>query len=260
MKIGLMFILLILALGAPSVNSQEKTNIVIGVSPQEPYFLGDGTPGLTHELIHAMNQIQQQYHFTMMSIPVKRAFQMLSKKWVDLIIWDNPMWGWKNKQSVQVSLPLIHEKDVFVAQLNTSRTQVYFDELVGKKLVLVNGYHYQFLNLETNVYELIKEHTIKLVKTEYAALEEIVSGRADVTVVSESSLGWFLTSQPQYQQKLLISERYDSEYERYFLLPEHGKIPVQEINQIIKVLSSNGTFNKIYEKYGLRAPTYIFED
>lgn len=242
------------------VSAQDKIQVIVGVSPQEPYFLEGDTTGLTHELINAMNQVQQQYQFNVMGIPVKRAFQMLSQKWVDLIIWDNPMWGWKNKQSVQVSLPLINEKDVFVALLDTSRKQSYFDELVGKRLVLVNGYHYQFLSLETNINELKKYHTIKLVKTESIALEEIVSGRADVTVVSESSLGWFLKSQPHHQQKLLISERYDSEYQRYFLLPEHSKIPIKEMNRILETLFANGTLGNIYKKYGLLSPNYMLKE
>lgn len=238
------------------VVQEPRTSIRVGASPHEPFFFEEGNRGLTVDLLSAMNQIQKKYRFEIIKVPAKRAFQFADKEWVEILSWDNPKWGWKERHPVEPSIPLIDEKDVFVTLKKGMRDQRYFDELSDKRLALINGYHYHFADFQTSHEELSKLYNVDLVKTEYSALQMLVSGRADVTVTSQSSLSWYLEQHPKVAQNLLISKKYDSQYKRYFLLVKHAPINIDEINNIIKQLSVDGVLLRLYQKYGLSPPIY----
>lgn len=75
-------------------------------------------------------------------------------------------------------------------------------------------------------------------------------------MVSESTLNWFVYSNPDNKNKLLTSERYDREYERYFIVPQKAQISSAQVNAILETLSELKILNELYAKYGLNAPTY----
>jgi ABC-type amino acid transport substrate-binding protein len=236
---------------------QDKRILIrVGASPHEPFFFEEENRGLTVDLISAMNQVQKKYRFEIIKVPAKRAFQFADREWVDVLSWDNPKWGWKENHPVESSIPLIDEKDLFVTLKKGMRDQRYFDELSDKRLALINGYHYHFADFETSYEKLSKVYNIDLVKTEYSALQMIVSGRADVTVTSQSSLAWYLEQHPEAAENFLISKKYDSQYQRYFLLVKHAPIQINEINQILKQLAVDGVLLRLYQKYGLSPPIY----
>ncbi|WP_286266128.1 substrate-binding periplasmic protein [Thalassotalea atypica] len=236
--------------------SNKPIKIVVSASTHEPYLFEDGDHGLTIDLLLAMNNVQSDFRFVLKRIPAKRVFQSIEQNWTDIVMWDNPVWGWKLKHNIMISHPLNAEKDRFIALKSSTRQQDYFDDFSGKRIVLVNGYHYQFREKDNDKWFEDPQYLPIFVKTELAALKMLITERGDIAVVSESTLNWFVYSNPDNKNKLLTSERYDREYERYFIVPQKAQISSAQVNAILETLSELKILNELYAKYGLNAPTY----
>ncbi len=100
---------------------------------------------------------------------------------------------------------LVSSKDIFVTTNDSRSTQDSFKDLNTKKLALVNGYHYKFVNLETDAEKRSTHFDLTLVRTEEAALKMVLANRVEISVVSETALNWFLLRYPEKRAKLLIS-------------------------------------------------------
>ena len=78
--------------------------------------------------------------------------------------------------------------------------------------------------------------------------ELLVRGRIDVTLVSGSSLGFFIDSQ-HYQGKLFISPFPQSSYTRHILLPKSRPELHATLNDIAEQMDRDPRWHKVLESY-----------
>ncbi|MBU2114662.1 MAG: hypothetical protein KKE94_12950, partial [Gammaproteobacteria bacterium] len=90
---------------------------------------------------------------------------------VDIVMWDNVNWGWNNSENLTASLPLLYSEDRFVIHSSNTSAEDYFDNFTGKSICGVNGYHYVFLNFETDYNAISKDLNITLVRTEEESIK-----------------------------------------------------------------------------------------
>ena len=120
----------------------------------------------------------------------------------------------------------------------------------------MNGYHYRFADFETDVDKLSARFNLSIVRTEEAAIKMTVTNRVEATIVSDTSLGWFLLRNPEYHSKILTSDKYDTAYSRHFLVKKNSFIKVSELNDILLSADEKGLLAPIYKKYGLTKPSF----
>ncbi|WDE00156.1 substrate-binding periplasmic protein [Thalassomonas actiniarum] len=228
----------------------EVIEIKVGTIPRPPFLAANDMTGAAAEVLAAMNRVQNQFEFILVSVPTKRRIQSLTDGWVDVFMWDNPAWGWK-KDSLLLSLPLVANKDVFLALKQEQRDQAFFADLTDKRLVAVHGYYYRFADFITDESRLSKMFDISLVSNEELTIKMLLAKRADIAAVSTITLNWFLLRYPQYRDKLIISERIDSSHERFFLIPKSAPIQAREIDEILATADQQGLLSVIYQRYGL---------
>ncbi|MGL5610617.1 MAG: ABC transporter substrate-binding protein, partial [Aeromonas veronii] len=108
----------------------------------------------------------------------------------------------------------------------------------------VEGYRYQGIDDAAARGELVRQDA-KKVKTN---LELLVRGRIDVTLVSGSSLGFFIDSQ-HYQGKLFISPFPQSSYTRHILLPKSRPELHATLNDIAEQMDRDPRWHKVLESY-----------
>ncbi len=233
-------------------HGQPAPKVKLGAIDRAPFFFSETGTGLGVDLVNVLNQIQSDYRFMHVAIPTKRRTQALEFGWVDGMLWDNPAWGWQ-ADKINTSLPLFSAKDVFVTLKGDDTTQDYFNDLTGKRIGAVRGYYYNFLKEAgaENRYDLVN------VATEDQTLSLLVQKRVAVAVTSTSSIQWFLSQQPQYQDALYISERVDGAYERYVLLSNSAPIEIAQIDRYLLRAHQEGLIAPIYAKYGLTVPTSL---
>lgn len=233
--------------------SRIQINVGIGIRP--PYLLENHSKGAGPDIIHALNLIQEQFIFKLVPVPIKRRTQSLYEGWVDIIMWDNPNWGW-NDNELESSQTLLHAKDVFIALVDKYQSQDIFNDLTNVRLAMVHGYHYKFVNYETDPVKLNKKFNITLVRTEADTINILLSGRVDMAITSNAALAWYFKQYPEHKSKILISDKYDTQYKRYFLVPKSSPISAAELNALMSNADNKGLLAPIYQRYGLVKPEF----
>jgi len=203
-----------------------------------------------------MNKVQKDYRFIYSPIPIKRRVRALYEGQVDIMMWDNPAWGWSNTKIIESSLPLASAADKYLALNTPANNQSIFEHLNNFRIAAVHGFHYTFTNFETDIEKLQKLFNLTLVRTEEESILMTLKGKTDISVASTIAINWFLLRNPQYRDKILVSNKSDSEYKRYFLTLATSPITTSELNNILKLAHNKNLLSPIYEKYGIEQPNF----
>ncbi|MCM8528791.1 MAG: ABC transporter substrate-binding protein [Lentisphaeraceae bacterium] len=235
-------------------DASSKTVVRIGVADacQEPLTFEDGS-GISFDIISALNQIQSKYEFTHEFLPTKRLENLSQNGKIHIAAFSNLSWGW-DQNKVSRSTDLIADKDVFFTLKKDGRDHSYFDDIPSKLIAGVKGFHYNFNKVKTNSENEKKPPRFIGVYSEKSVVDMVILERAEIGVVSIFTLQYLFMTDPQKYAKLLISEKYDSEYERYYVLNESSPIKAEEINSFLAQIKKEGVLQKIFEKYGLQKP------
>lgn len=258
-KFSFAFLLLITCHSAYSTPKNNETikliTIKVGSGIRPPFLIKDGN-GMGMEIISVFNSIQKKFYFELIYTPIKRRVRSLEDGLVDVFMWDNLNWGWQGS-NLKASMPILHSKDVFLTQFSATKSQSYFDDFNHKRICGVNGYHYEFANYSTDTSELSKQFKITLVRTEEESIKMALFNRCDISVASKSAIDWFFRNNIDLRNKLLISEKFDTEYSRHFLIPDTAPISVNEINDMIIKANDLNLLTPIYKKYGQVLPDLV---
>lgn len=244
-------ILLLTLISYPSLASKIVVKVGAGIRP--PFLLPDGN-GMGPEIITVFNFVQDDFHFELVSVPIARRVTSLENGLVDIVMWDNVNWGWNNIESLTASIPLLYSEDRFVTHSSNTSAEDYFDNFTGKNICGVNGYHYVFLNFETDYNALSKDFHITLVRTEEESIKMALNKRCDISVASLSAINWFFTVDQDARSQLTVSKRFDTKYSRHFLIPAYAPISSDEINSIFIKANKLGLIEPIYTRYGQSVP------
>lgn len=244
-------ILLLALISYPSLANKIEVKVGAGIRP--PFLLPDGK-GMGPDIITAFNLVQSDFHFELVSIPVARRVTSLESGLVDIVMWDNVNWGWNNIENLTASMPLLYSEDRFITQSSNSSAEAYFDNFTGKSICGVNGYHYVFLNFETDFKAFSKDLNITLVRTEEESIKMALNKRCDISVASLSAINWYFTVHPDARSQLTVSKRFDSNYTRHFLIPGYAPISADEIDSIFTKANKLGLLEPIYKRYGQSIP------
>ena len=235
--------------------SGAQTLIRVGDIIRPPFVISEQA-GLSIEFLRALNQVQTEFNFELVIVPTTRRLDSLTENWADVFMWDNPDWGWKKSQ-ISTSVPLLNSREFYLTLRSYSESQSIFDKLSLHSIAGVRGYHYSFVNYETDPEILINEHNMVLVKSELDALTMLTMGRVKMAITSDSAFNWFLLRNRNYKESaFLISDKSDSKYQRFFLIPPVAKISPEAINQIVRLADNRDLLQKIYKKYRLVKPTF----
>lgn len=244
-------ILLLALISYPSLASKIVVKVGAGIRP--PFLLPDGK-GMGPEIITVFNLVQDDFHFELVSVPIARRVTSLENGLVDIVMWDNVSWGWNNSENLTASIPLLYSEDRFVTHSSNTSAENYFDNFTGKSICGVNGYHYVFLNYETDYNAISKDINITLVRTEEESIKMALNKRCDISVASLSAINWFFTVYQDARSQLTISTRFDTQYTRHFLIPAYAPISADEIDSIFLKANKLGLIAPIYSRYGQSIP------
>jgi ABC-type amino acid transport substrate-binding protein len=244
--------LLLAALGALwLIPSQAAQLVRIGAAHFPPYTvrpeMGADT-GLLPQLIQALNASQADYQFVLVPTSIPRRYGDLKQGRVDMAIFENPDWGWKDIPHTSVDLGL-EDAEIFVAQRLPDRQQNYFSDLSGKRLALFSGYHYEFANFNADPKFLAQNYNATLTYSHDSNLLMVLRGRADIALVTRSYLSDYLLRNEKVAGQLLVSERIDQVYHHYAILRPTAPISGEAFSKLLQGLRDNGQMLKIFEPY-----------
>lgn len=237
------------ALTLTPVWAQTPQTVKVGVYPFLPF--SDGSAGLTHDLVQALNSFQSEYRFETVSTSANRRYRDMADGVYSHILFESVKWGW---QSAPVDVSKVYLKgdgEVLVARAQRGRGQAYFQTLTDKDILVVLGYHYAFADFEADPAVLRKRFSITFSSDNAVSLRNLLSGRGDVAVLTRSYLGRYLVEQPQDRALLLISQHMDQTYAHTALVAKGARPTVQEFNRLLWQMESAGVLGKLWAAYGM---------
>ncbi|VVQ05112.1 hypothetical protein PS918_04562 [Pseudomonas fluorescens] len=235
--------------------SQAAQLVRIGAAHFPPYTVRPETgadTGLLPQLVEALNALQKDYQFVLVPTSIPRRFGDFKQGRIDMAIFENPAWGWKDIPRTDVDMGL-EDAEIFVAQRQPEgrpvREQDYFADLTGKRLALFSGYHYEFANFNAEPKYLATHYNATLTYSHDSNLLMVLRGRADIALVTRSYLSDYFLRNLKVADQLLVSERIDQIYHHYAILRPASPISGEAFSQLLQGLRDNGQMLKIFEPY-----------
>lgn len=249
----LCFRLLLVVLGvAVAPLLQAAQNIKVGAYHFPPYAIKPerGGGGLLPQLLEQLNRQQSEYRFSLVPTSATRRYRDFAQRRFDLIFFEMPAWGWQNSTFDAVELPL-EDAEVYVAKAGFGRNEAYFSRLKGKRLTLVQGYHYALADFNTDPNYLAANYNAHLTYSHDSNMLMLLHGRADVSVVTRSYIRDFLVRYPEYADELLVSERIDQRYRPCALLRPDAPIDAQTLAALLEGLRESGELQALFGPAGI---------
>ncbi|AZE90463.1 substrate-binding periplasmic protein [Pseudomonas orientalis] len=204
--------------------------------------------GLLPQLVEALNAVQSDYQFVLVPTSIPRRFRDFEQGRVDMAIFENPSWGWKNVVHTSVDMGL-EDAEIFVAEREPGRDQGFFTDLAGKRLAVFSGYHYAFAQFNADPKYLAEHFNATLTYSHDSNLLMVARGRADIALVTRSYLSDFMVRNADMADRFLVSERIDQVYHHYALLRPKAPITGPVFAELLKRLRDNGQMLRIFEPY-----------
>ncbi|MGE8065923.1 substrate-binding periplasmic protein [Pseudomonas sp. NPDC089569] len=235
--------------------SQAAQLVRIGAAHFPPYTVrpeNGADTGLLPQLADALNALQSDYQFVLVPTSIPRRFGDFKQGRIDMAIFENPNWGWKEIPHTDVDMGL-EDAEIFVAQRQPegrpTRQQDYFVDLAGKRLALFSGYHYEFANFNAEPKYLAQNYNATLTYSHDSNLLMVLRGRADIALVTRSYLSDYLLRNEKVADQLLVSDRIDQVYHHYAILRPAAPITGEAFGKLLQGLRDNGQMLKIFDPY-----------
>lgn len=231
--------------------AQAAQQVRVGAAHFPPYTVrpeSGADTGLLPQLVEALNQLQTDYQFVLVPTSIPRRFGDFKQGRVDMAIFENPDWGWKDIPHTSVDMGL-EDAEIFVAQREPDRRESYFADLTGKRLALFSGYHYEFAHFNADPKFLTQNYNATLTYSHDSNLLMVLRGRADIALVTRSYLFDYLLRNEKVADQLLVSQRIDQIYHHYALLSPAAPISGEAFGKLLQGLRDNGQMLKIFEPY-----------
>lgn len=231
-----------------------KTKVYVAAYDYPPYFSDILETDLTRELVKRLNDYQDNYDFIIQVIPPSARYKALSGKGCcDLIFFESPTWGWKERGvSIKTTFPLVRGKERLITVKTPNRSQSFFETIDNKSFAGVKGYHYLIGGELKGFSELKKDDTVYLADSRITNIRMVLGGRVDLTTVNDELLA-ALEGSPQINiENLLLAENPDITYDLHLLVAQSSKIKVQSLQRLLSELGRRGEIDRLFRRFNMK--------
>ncbi len=250
--LGLSLILIMLLSGMFSSASSAPIEVKVHFDSFPPYLIleGEKRSGIAVEMIEIMNNFQSRYYFTFVNNPPMRRFKRFDEGKYDMSTFDHLHWGW-DKEKVDASDVYLRGGEKYVALAKPNRGQQYFEVFEGKKIGGFLGYHYAMANFNNDPKYLLETFNMELSSSHKGNLLKLLKGRVDMIILTDAFLSRWLVLHPEDKNKLLVSDKWDQEYNFVLIIRKGIKPSVQELNELLTKMNQAGVLFPLWQKYGI---------
>ncbi|RUO75963.1 amino acid ABC transporter substrate-binding protein [Idiomarina seosinensis] len=234
--------------------ASARKSVYVAAYDFPPFFSDRLETDVTRELIKLLNNYQTTYEFILQAIPPNGRYEALSESGCcDVMFFESTFWGWQNRDvKVSSTVPLLQGRERLVALQDGKKDQGYFDNLEGKVLGGVKGYHYLMAGEQMNSAEVAERYRVYLSDSRITNLRMLVGGRIDAAVVNDELLAALKNSSVDYLDKLLISDRIEQQYKVAIVVGENEKISVETMQQLMREVARQGLLDRLFARFNLQ--------
>ncbi len=220
----------------PPYHEKTKEGVFFGVDP---------------DMVNILNQYQTKYKFVIVPTSARRRMEHFEKNRFDMFMSDQLVWGWQG-QPVEATKVYSYGGEKYVALVKEGRGQEFFNNFKNKKMAGVHGYHYGLANFENDPKLLETKYNMQLSTTHEGNLLKVVKGRADIAIITQAYISRWLLLHPEYNGKLLISDKWDQEYNLVMIIRKGMSPSALELNNLITNMEEKGLLAPLWKKYGIK--------
>ncbi|WP_417665887.1 hypothetical protein [Pseudidiomarina sp.] len=242
----------IIALGFALQAVAEPINVRVAAYEFPPYYSDTMDSHVVGEMLNELNRIQDKYLFTLERVaPNGRYFALSEKGCCDLILFEDPGWGWQNAEyRVEVTEPLLIGRERFVTMKQINRGQQFF-ETKGLRFGGIVGYHYPFAANEKDNRVLEEQYGIYLTHSHHANLRMLMNGRLDLIMLTDNFIQTMLTETEREQ--LLLSDKPFGVYKLRTVISTVKALNPEDFKLFLKQLKRQGKLEEIYQRFKIKA-------
>lgn len=213
---------------------------------------GEEMTGLLPDLLALLNQSQDAYSYNLVPTTARRRYRELIRGKFDVMFFEDPHWEWLQKgPDIVISNEFMSGGERYVAYKHPGRNQDYFEDLMGKRLTGMFGYHYSFAGYNNNPGFLREVFNMNLVTDPSALIDGVMDQTTDISVVTDSYLSRYLKSHPMNREILLISDVFDQVYSHRIISRKGFDPDAKEILKQLKSLEKLPSFRRLWEANGI---------
>lgn len=243
----LLFTLLAPVQRAAAMPPPSPVTIVYGYHLKPPFIIDPQmNRGLYFDFSHYINArvgyelLQSEY------MPRKRLeSELVSPQFSGLIIGVNPLWFHDPKEQRYFwTAPIMRDRDEVLSRADHPIEYNGPDSLVGKVVGLSLGYYYFGID------ELVAKHKITREDTdgEVQNIQKLLRGRIDATIVSRSTLDYYLKHNADHQQ-LYVSGRPHDVFDRRILVPHSQRKVYDQIAPLVSKMADDPLWQAMVAAY-----------
>ncbi len=176
------------------------------------------------------------------NVPRKRVEQFLGTGEVHATLISNPAWYPESKYNW--TIPLYRESDIFLVSAQRAFPINTYDDLKGKHVGTIRGYHYPGLQEKFDRQEVIR-HDVSTFEQNVKKLE---TGRIDCLINANILIDYYLKEHNAHKQ-FVIGGKVVSTHDIHGMFSKQAPIPIDRINAAIRKMNKNGKITEILERY-----------
>ena len=211
------------------------------------YFFEDGKPrGMVPKLIKLLNDIQADYHFHLVETSSRRRFQDLEEGKIDLVMFENPLWGWQDFD-VNYSDKIITTEDLYIRRHDAPPRRKPFENIYLSSIICVLGFHYGFADFNADPEHLAELFDIHLAYNETEVLNGVVRGDAEIGIISTGFLARKFVEDPSLREKIEVGRDPDAIHDLVSVISPQSPISVTALNRLMEQLILEGDVHRIWQ-------------
>lgn len=241
-RFALLFALIFVSLlmSHPSHAAQE---IKVGAYDFAPYFSAEDkqNESLIVTAVGVLNEIQSEFRFKIVPIPAKRRYEMLKKRQVDVLFFEDKAWGWKTEAIDFLPLPL-KDGEVYIAKKDEHVDDKVFEKFNGKKVMGVLGFHYACTQFIDNPEIQIKDFEFSTAMDREHIIHQVLKGKADVGILTRSYLQRILNLRKDWADKIFVGKKPDQTYNLGIIANKNSFLESIQFKNLINQFLKNKKF------------------
>ena len=225
----------------------EAPIVVYGYHLKPPFIINENQQlGLYYEFSRYMNRKVKKNWLRTEYIPRRRLEQELAQpQFRGMVIGVNPIWfSDKDNQKYLWSSPILRDRDEILSLIAKPVEYTQPRDLFGKTLGLVHGLYYFGISEEVARGNIRSEE----VNSEIHNLEKLLRSRLDVTIISRSTLNFYLKTH-QVSNLIHISAKPHDEFDRQLLCSKTLSQAFEQLEPLIANMPADPEWSAILNQY-----------
>ncbi|RUO33995.1 hypothetical protein [Aliidiomarina soli] len=234
--------------------SDEPTHVAVAAYEFPPYYSSRLERHVLGALLDAVNQRQQTFYFEIIEVRPPHRYQALEPEGCcQLIFFEAEQWGWSSYIGTHVEKgpKLTEGADIHVLRAEEDTSEVSNDADGAARVGGIVGYHYDFVDYQSDVAVLEQEHNLYLADSHVTLINMLSRGRLHSILLNTELLAMLELHDPDVAKTLKAGKTVDQTYATHVLVADDAVVNVDWLRGQLDEMWEDGSLAELFASFGL---------